>query len=312
MKESAHAAILDRETPAAQVKEQLTPQLDLLADLAAYGSNLVVRAYNSSPQQMAELIVCGVLLKQVVAMIDATHVLLSAGCGHAAHLPMRTAWEASLYLDWILSGNSERRATCYFVGNYRDERRWADRVTPGTLEEAAFSPIAKAIGLDFQTERPTLAADATSRRAEVDRILAQPELQAIDAEFQQLRGNKRKRDPEWYELDGMKSIRDIAKSLDRLAEYEAFYSKGSQVTHTGTYKDHLHFAEGNVHFKPIRHLADANQLLTVIVVIAMKTYERVLTCYRPGEVPALMKKYRDDWRQPHLHATSLNVKFEAA
>ena len=309
MKESAHPAILDRDEPAAQVRQHLTPQLDLLADLAAYGSNLVVRAWDSSPKKMAELIVCGVLLKQVVAMVDATQVLLSAGCGHAAFLPMRTAWEASLYLDWILSGNSERRATCYLVGNYRDERRWADRVTPGTLEEAAFSPISKAIGLDFQTERPTLAADAATHRAEVDRILAQPDLQVIDAEFQRARGSKRKHDPAWYELDGMKSIRDIAKTLDRLAEYEAFYSKGSQVTHTGTYKDHLRFAGGQVRFKPIRHLADANQLLTIIVLIAFKAYERVLTCYRPGEVPALMKKYVDDWRQPHLNATALNYTF---
>lgn len=100
----------------------------------------------------------------------------------------------------------------------------------------------------------------------------QPALQAINAEFQRVRG-KRKRDPERYELEGMKTIREIAKAPDRLAEYESLYSKGSRVTHTGTYKNHIRFAGGQVRFKPIRHLADANQLLTVIVLIAFETYE---------------------------------------
>lgn len=308
MKESAHPAILNQTEPEALAKEHLAPQLDLLSDLAAYGSNLVIRAFDSSPKQMAEVIVCGVLLKQVVAMVDATQVLLSAGCCHVAFLPARSAWEASLYLDWILSGDSERRASCYLVSNYRDERVWAARVTPGTAEEAAFSQVSKSIGLDMPVNRPTIAAEAATHLLEVNRILAQPALQAIDVEFQQARG-RRKRDPEWYELDGMKSIRDIAKAQDRLAEYEAFYSKGSQVTHTGTYKDHIRFADGQVRFKPIRHLADANLLLNFIGSVALNTYKRVLTRYRPGEVAALTKKYVEDWREPFLNAKVLNYNF---
>lgn len=308
MNESAHPAILNREEPEGHAKEHLAPQLQLLADLASYGSNLVIRAFNSSPKKMAEVIACGVLLKQVVAMVDATQVLLASGCGHAAFLPARSAWEASVYLDWILSGNSERRASCYLVGNYRDERVWVARVTPGTPEESAFSQIAKSIGLDVPTKRPNLAAEAATHLAEVNRILAQPSLQAIDAEFQAVRG-KRRRDPEWYELDGMKSIRDIAKDLDRLAEYEAFYSKGSQVTHTGSYKDHIRFLDGQVRFKPIRHLADANLLLNFTVSVAFGTYKRVLTRYRPGEIKALTKKYIEDWRQPFLNAQKLSYDF---
>jgi hypothetical protein len=308
MKEAAHSAILNREEPEAHAAKHLAPQLELLADLADYGSNLVIRAFNSSQKQMAEIIACGVLLKQVVAMVDAVQVLLSAGCGHAAFLPARSAWEASLYLDWILSGDSERRASCYLVGNYRDERFWVARVTPGTPEESAFSQISKSIGLDVLAERPTLVSEAERHLAEVNRVLAQPSLQAIDIEFQEVRG-KRKRDPEWYELDGMKSIREIAKTLDRLAEYEAFYARGSQVTHTGTYKDHVRFADGQVRFKPIRHLADVNLLLNFTISVAFGTYKRVLERYRPGEIGALTKKYAEDWRTPFLNVTQIKYDF---
>lgn len=308
MREQPHSAILNREEPRAVAEQHFAKQAELLRDIANYGSNLVVRAFNSSPKKMADVIVCGVLLKQVVAMADAVEVLLVSGCGHAAFLPARTAFEASIYLDWILAGDSERRATRYLVGNYRDERLWAARAIPGTTEEAAFTRIAKTLGLNIHANRPTLSSDATAHLAEVNRILAQPELQAIDQEFTAVK-KRRKRDPEWYELDGLTSIRQVAEKVGRLPEYEFFYSMGSQVTHTGSYKDHILFADGQVRFKPIRHLADINMLLNFIVSICIGTYMKVLKQYRPGELAAFGKKYLEDWRNPFQNVVSVKYDF---
>lgn len=308
MREQPQSVILNREEPRAVAEQHFAKQTELLCDIANYGSNLVVRAFNSSPKKMADVIVCGVLLKQVVTMADAVEVLLASGCGHAAFLPARTAFEASIYLDWILAGDSERRATRYIVGNYRDERLWAARAIPGTTEEAAFTQIAKTLGLNIHANRPTLASDATAHLAEVNRILAQPELRAIDKEFTTAK-KKRKRDPEWYELDGLKSIRQVAEKVGRLAEYEFFYSKGSQVTHTGSYKDHIRFADGQVRFKPIRHLEDINMLLNFIVSLCIGTYMKVLKQYRPGELTAFSKKYLEDWRDPFQNVVSVKYDF---
>ena len=308
MQETPHPAILNREEVKAVALQHCAKQTELLRDLANYGSNLIVRAFDSSPKKMAEVVVCGVLLKQVVAMVDAAEVLLSAGCGHASFLPARTAFEASIYIDWIFAGDSERRATRYVVANYRDERLWASRVIPGTAEEIAFTKIAQVLGVDIHAERPTLAGEASTHLTEVDRILAQPYLAAIDQEFTAARG-KRKRDPEWYELDGLQSIRQVAEKVDRLPEYEFFYSKGSQVTHTGTYKDHVRFVDSQVRFKPIRHLADVNMLLNFIVTICVGTYKKTLEMYRPGETTAFAKKYLEDWRDPFMNVVPVTYNF---
>lgn len=308
MQETPHPAILNREEVKAVALQLFAKQTELLRDLANYGSNLIVRAFDSSPKKMAEVVVCGVLLKQVVAMVDAAEVLLSAGCGHASFLPARTAFEASIYIDWIFAGDSERRATRYVVANYRDERLWASRVIPGTAEEIAFTKIAQVLGVDIHAERPTLAGEASTHLTEVDRILAQPYLAAIDQEFTAARG-KRKRDPEWYELDGLQSIRQVAEKVDRLPEYEFFYSKGSQVTHTGTYKDHVRFVDSQVRFKPIRHLADVNMLLNFIVTICVGTYKKTLEMYRPGETTAFAKKYLEDWRDPFMNVVPVTYNF---
>ena len=135
MPESPHPAILNREEAKGHTHEHFAPQLVLLRDLANYGSNLVIRAFASSPKKMADVVLCGVLLKQIVAMLDAVEVLLSAGVAQAAYLPARAAFEASLYMDWILVGDSERKAQCYIVSNFRDERKWASRAINGTPEE---------------------------------------------------------------------------------------------------------------------------------------------------------------------------------
>jgi hypothetical protein len=112
MQEVAHSAILNRGEATNVVEEHFSSQTALLRDLANYGSNLIIRAFDSSPKKMAEVVICGVLLKQVVAMVDAVEVLLSAGCGHAAYLPARAAFEASVYSDWMLFSDGERKATC--------------------------------------------------------------------------------------------------------------------------------------------------------------------------------------------------------
>jgi hypothetical protein len=308
MNEVPHPAILNRESTRAVVEEHFSKQTALLRDLANYGSSLVVRAFNSSPKKMAEVIVIGVHLKQVVAMVDAVEVLLTAGCGHAAFLPARTAFEASVYADWIMKDNIERRATLYLVANYRDERLWATRAIPGTSEEKAMSQVTAIAGFNVNSNRPDLASDATEHLAEVNRILSQDSLKGIDQEFDAAR-RKRKRDPEWYQLDGSASIRQVAEEVGRLPEYTFFYSKGSQVTHTGSYKDQIRFANGEVRFLPTRHLADVNMLLNFVCASVFATYKKVLERYRPGELAAFANKYLEDWREPYQNVKNVKYKF---
>lgn len=308
MPENPHASILNRSEPMAHAEQHLAAQTALFRDLANYGSNLVLRAYESSPKKMADIVVCGVLLKQVVTMVDATEVLVTAGCVQAAFLPARAAFEASIYADYILQSDGERRAMRYIVSNYRSERLWAQRVIPGTAEEAAYRALPASLGIDFQALHPTLAADAAKHLSEVDRILSQPDFQSIDADFTQVKG-RRKRDPDWYTLDGLSSIRQVAESVGRVAEYECFYSKGSQVTHSGSYKDQVLFTAGHLRLKPVRRLDGFNELLNAIVTTCIATYKSVLQQYRPGEMEAFGKKYLADWQGPFMNAPDLKYDY---
>jgi len=310
MPEKSLSSILDRDQARKHAIDHFAEQVALIRDMTDYGSNLMIRAFNSSKRALPDVVVCGVLLKQIVAMLDAISILVEEGMVHAAFLPARAAFEASIYLEWILFSDSDRKAKCYIVSNYRDERRWAMRAIRGTPEENAFEPIAKSVGLDIHARNPTLAADAQKHLEEVNRILDQPGFRAIDQEFNMLRKGKRKLDVEWYELAGAKSIRKIAVAVDRLAEYELFYSKGSQISHSASYKDHIRLVNGKVHFKPIRSLQDINVLINCIGCIAIRTFQNTLRYYRPDELPTFSKKYARDWRTPFLTVKSVKYNFE--
>jgi hypothetical protein len=300
-------SVLGREDSSKALEKHCAPQLSLLRDLADYGTNLVLRAYNSSAKGLEDGISCGVLLKQVVAMIDAIQTLASSGLVHAAFLPARTAFEASIYLDWMLFSDSEKKARTYLVGNYRDARRWARRAIRGTAEAAAFEQITNGLGLDIHLNRPTLASDAAAQLAEIDRILSQPELVIIDSQFDIAKGNK-KHDPHWYQVLGVKSIRELSSSVGRLPEYEVFYGKGSQVTHSASYRDHLKFSENEVTFKQVRNLEGFHLLMHATVTNALRTYQDILKKYRPGELPAFSRKYVEDWRDPFFSTKQFEYK----
>lgn len=300
MKEESNSRLLDREEATRHARAFFQPQIDLFEDLVNYGTHLVLRAYASSQRNVADAVVCGVLLKQIVSMLDSVQVLLAAGTVHPAFLPARAAWEASLYIHYILAESSNDRARAYLVANYREERSWLLKATKGTPEATEFERIQAEMGLDVYANRPELLAEAAKRLVDIDRHLNRPELKPMNDAYTAARGRK-KRDPEWYVVLGVPTIKALAERLGRASEYMAFYSKGSKVTHSASMNDHVKVKGGGVgEFRHIREFRDVHLLVSFTAGTAIATFRRVLTFYRAGEVPQLDRKYIDEWRSAFL------------
>lgn len=266
-----------------------------------YGTNLIRRCYGASDKTTVDVVVLGVLLKQMIAMLDATDVLLRAGIVHAAFLQARAALEASLYIDWILFSESERKADCYVVATLRHERMWALRASKGTPEAKAINELMAELDLDMHATHPSLDADAATHLEEINRNLTQSGLMKIDAEFDRIRQKRGKKyGPEWYVPAGASNLRQIAKQVGRLPQYEFCYSKGSHVTHSALYKDQVQFNKSEVRFRTIRSLRDIDELLTTTLPVFFGTYSNVIKKYRRGEEKAFARHYIENWRQPFL------------
>jgi hypothetical protein len=300
IQDQPHTGILNRDEAVRLADEIYRAQLDALAEMVNYGSNLVVRAYISSAKGTTEIVVIGVLFKHVIAMLDATEVLLRKGIAYAALLQARAAFEASLYIDWILSSDSQNKARHYLVANLRLERQWAKRGIIGTPENKNYEERFQTLGRNQAVISPDIESDAKKHLAEVNRLLEQEDFKSIDAAFERIASRRKNYEPNWYTPLGKTSIRQIAQEVGRVPEYEIYYTRGSDVTHSGLYKDHIKFMPGNARLKNIRHLSDAHDLLTDIMGIAVHTFQRIIETYRSGEETAFSKKYTEDWRDSFL------------
>lgn len=298
MADNANEALLNRSEVEGQARKHYGPQVDLMEQIVNYGTALIFRAYQSTDRSLAPSIVCNVLLKHVVQMLDATQVACRAGACPAAQLPARSALEASLAMQWMLDADSLYRARCFVVRDYRNRATWARRLISGTPDFIFWQEQCGRMGTDITQVAPDDMAKILADLANIEAHLMREELAPINVEYDRRR-KTRWRDVDWWELSGAPSLAQVAAKLGRLTEYQLFYQAGSSAMHPSTHLSHFTVVEqGLAALKPLRHLEEMHDLLTNFVSTAMATYRTVLRHYRPLEVEALDRKYESVWREP--------------
>lgn len=308
MQENEFKKLLDREKHKADFQQHFSSQANVLTDMVNYGSWLIPRAYDSSNKKLEDVIAVGVLLKQVVAMIDAVQILVSNGAVYPAFLQARAAFEASLYVDWILKGQAYEKAKYYYVSNLRNERLWALRIIGGTPEHHEFASEIQDLAPYVNFERLGIQQVANNRLSEIDRILNQTSFKPIDDEFEALK-NKRKREAYWYQPFKPSSLGRIAKEVGRYGEYVYFYERGSKATHAASYRNHVQFSQaGACVFEPIRNLSEIDNLLKFAMWTIIHTYKSIIVQYRAGELQDFIRKYKNDWQLSFLNIPSVEYK----
>lgn len=295
--EPAHPGLLDRDGVISDIKEHLKPWCKLIEDVTNYGSNLIPRCFISSERQLKDAVVLAILLRQVVAMLDGVDILLSNGACHVSQLPARALFEASVYIDWILQGEAERKSLYYYVHNLRRLRVWAKRTQSGSPEAEAFLAATKKYGFKLADE---VQASSGKQLEQIEKVLSQPKFAEISADFDRLRKGK-KYDLAWYVPLGPKSLSALAKAVDKVAQYLVLYSPASDVMHGSSYERHVLIGKGDITFQPIRSLEGFETVLRFSVGDAFGTYRKILQEYRPGELPVFGRTYLEKWQQTFLH-----------
>ena len=303
MKDKEFKLIIDREKHEQDAKKYFSAHIDMLVDLVNYGSNLIPRAYDSSNKKLEDAIVIGVLFKHVVSMIDAISILVEKGATSTASLQARAAFEASLYIDWILESDSEKKAKYYYVSNLRNQRLSALRAIKGTEEEKEFSQLFRDVDKYIEEKgKKDLEEKAHAELEKIDNFLNQPGWHEINCVYQQKHKNTR-----WYQPLGIKSVKYLADKLGHLGMYELFYSTSSEIMHGASYRNHIQFKKGAARFLPIRQLEDINFVLRFITLVAIPSYLSILSHYRPGE-DTLVKKYVKHWRKTFLNIPRIKYR----
>jgi hypothetical protein len=303
--DDANASLIDRAGPASDAEQHLAPQLELLEQMVNYGSNVILRCFRDSDRKIEDIVILTVLFKQSLSSLDAISVLLKNGASLACHQHLRTLWEAGLYLDWILKQDSKKRSDAYWVANIRRIRSQHLRGTPGSPDHAAFLASLGDLAEDYLS--PFTEEQAASEIEKANAILASDDFRDLNEHFEEFL-KKRKFESSWHKPVGGQSVRGIACDLNRQAEYDIFYSLGSEMVHASSYGGHLGIDGSTVSMRGIRGLHEFSTVFSWSVTVMLRTIESVLTRYRPLEVPNFARKYVDEWRAPFRSAPNLSFE----
>ena len=307
MTEKPFEPLLHRELHAHDAKQHFARQLALVHDVVNYGTNLIPSCFVSSKRDLGDIIVITVLFKQVVMMLDAFEVLISEACTEASVLQSRALSEASLYMEWMLISDKEKKALYYYVANVRKERQWARR---GVLDDPEQKTFYKNLGDFAEAMEPTrhkLADVAPERLREIDEFLAKEPYAQVNADLEKARRG-RQYEATWHAPLGEASVRGIAKSLGRLHEYEVFYVQTSEMMHASRHAPHIKIRKGNIKLEPIRHLEGLATTLRFTLSVVFHTYRNILQYYRPGQLAEFNNRYVRDWREAFMHIPEIRYE----
>lgn len=307
--------ILDREEPAEFLQRKAAPQLGTLQEIVDYGPPLLKRCLRESEPQAEDVVLLSVLLRQAIAMGDAIHLQLDNGAIYAANLPLRSLFEATLSMEWILTQGKQRWGRQFYVAELRkrlhanqsavagtseaDElRELLEENYPGILDRLAQDDIQEAVEKDVENVEDMLEMDI---------------YRDINEQFEDhWKRKKRGWEPRWYEPgDGPSSIRAMAYELGHDAKYEILYSHWSETSHGARARPHFELTDEGLIVQPIRSVENFKQVFTnAVSFLVFRTYAPLLDEYRPDETERLREKYIAQWREAFTQCPKLQTTIE--
>lgn len=294
-------------------KEAARPITEIASPLLQELVNFALWAFRRCEAEAAETgqenehVAAFVLFRQIIEMCDGTEVLLSNSCGTAAIPVVRSQFEASLALSYLLESDTQysQRALCWFCTHIHNAIARRVKLDPGTQQgmtyldayEREFTEVAR-----DRTPNAALAAEVGELRA----MLTGPQLARIEAEHQ--RTHAQRRFPEWFALfGGPRNRAELAQILRREAEYLFLYGDFSGVAHGTDMSRYVTGLQGRPAFDAVRRPDELQRLALLSALLTMRAIREMIQRFRNGENLEVwyMRDVQPLWRQ----LVDLNIEF---
>ena len=252
-------SLLYREMSKVEAKNIIDVASPLLQELVNYGTNAYVRCATLASGKENEDVAAIILYLQIVEMTDGIEALVSQSCPAPAIPLVRSSFEALLFLDYMKpSQNSLFKADTrvrsvaengiwdWFILELDYVRRslsWLVGYVHNRLDSYALLDTSTIRGQSFQQDLaaddwadPTIITgigetEVQEAIANLDSLLAQPQLQSVEEEFQRY-FHKYSRRPNWYQLfGGPQNLRELARHLNCHSQYDFLYRYWSRISH---------------------------------------------------------------------------------
>lgn len=303
--------IFDPAWAIARVKEHFEPQLALADDLVLFGSDLLMRAMESAPKSQAHEVIITVLFRQSLTAADSGFLALACGAIDAASVHGRRLLEARWSLKLALK-DPERWGLHLHVASIRETRHLASRLVPGTKEYAEY---AAARTVTNAANPPTEASTNMLRQtiAAADAILSRDHLAEISRGFE-IGAKLLRREPPWH-YDGnapkeqrIGSIRQLAKTVGCLHEYDTVYKYASYSVHGTNESTHVKRDDAFTAVAPLRTPEGFRSAYMLLASMLVDCNRLIVETYRGGEMESFLRLYNTKWAPAIFSTKDISVQ----
>lgn len=276
-------SLLDRafaKASAAPITEIASPLLRELVNAALWAfrrCEMMAAENGRENEDIAAL----VLFRQIIEMADGVEVLTAEGCGTAAIPALRSQFEASLGLSFLLSDESKyiQRSLAWLVVHINSEIRERESLEPGTQKGADYAKL-----YEQEFGRPVSLEPNAPIAAEIKEMhdgLRNPQFGPVEAEYQRTKQTTRKRFPEWFSLfDGPNTRKALAEQTGNGALYTLIYGDWSALGHGNDLGRFLSMHNGRPAWHGVRQPNELQQIAQHSALLLLRAIREMITKFR--------------------------------
>jgi hypothetical protein len=222
------------------------------------------------------------LYRHIIEMVDGIEVLVVRSCGTAAIPLVRSEFEASISLSYILSDDAAyvQRSLSWLVSEVHAGIKEGRTLEPGTPSGQQYAQrYADEFGRVIpSTPNAGIAAEIQKK----EQALQGAQLAPIEAEYQRMK--KGERVPEWFSLfGGPRNRRELAEQLGRGTEYQLLYGDWSGLGHANEVHRYLSIEKGQQMHEPVRRPTELKQISLFAAVWLLRASRQMVDKFRRDE-----------------------------
>ena len=277
--------LLDRDFAKASAQPLTEITTPLLPELV----NAALMAFRRSEVEAAEKgkenedVAAFILFRQIIELADGIEVLFAHSCGTPAIPSLRSQFEASVGLSYLLSedANYVERSLSWLVANIHSGIRERGTLEPGTAKGEQYEKL-----YEREFGRPATGQPNAAIAAEIKAMedgLQNPQFAPIEAEYQ--RSKKAvNRVPPWYSLfGGPRNLAELAEATGNGALYRLLYGDWSGLGHANDLRRFLSSENGRPMFDAVRRPDELQHIAQHSALLLLRAIRQMINKFRHGE-----------------------------
>lgn len=251
--------ILNRDLAIVESKALFDEYSAYLEELCNFASNALVRCEKSLKGIKGTPATLIFLYFHIIQMSDGVQVLCSRASYDTAVLLLRSLWEATLSVEFIVESDFEKRSTAWLASCYLKRKRSDELLRSIDGKKSKFELMQENDKVHRDTKFTLPDQMQLAKQLEqYDKMFEKQKFQEALELLGKNRGNKKVK--KWYAIDGgPNNLKELADHLEHPIEYEKIYKAFSDVSHGQDPGSAIEGIDGKQYLSPMR--SDKNSIL---------------------------------------------------